>query len=55
MATAVQQGQLTLREAATSPTYGTELTAPFQTFWNAHQQMTPDERNDLASRSRLPE
>ncbi|MEU7770995.1 hypothetical protein AB0C44_06680 [Micromonospora taraxaci] len=55
MATAVQHGQLTLRQAATSPTYGTELTAPFQTFWNAYQKMTPEERNDLASRSRLPE
>ncbi|MEU7673856.1 hypothetical protein AB0C42_03465 [Micromonospora taraxaci] len=55
MAAAVQDGQLTLRQAATSPTYGAELIAPFQTFWNAYQQMTPDERDDLASRSQLPE
>ncbi|MEW1586352.1 hypothetical protein AB0283_12960 [Micromonospora vinacea] len=55
MATAVQHGQLTLRKAATSPTYGTELAAPFQTFWNVYQRMTPEARDDLASRSRLPE
>ncbi|MEE3919327.1 hypothetical protein V2I01_16275 [Micromonospora sp. BRA006-A] len=34
MATAVQDGQLTLREAATSGTYGDELAGPFVTFWN---------------------
>ncbi|MDW3845410.1 hypothetical protein NMK34_02165 [Micromonospora sp. BRA006-A] len=47
MATAVQDGQLTLREAATSGTYGDELAGPFVTFWNAYQQMTPEERDDL--------
>ncbi|WP_435149461.1 hypothetical protein [Micromonospora aurantiaca (nom. illeg.)] len=47
MATAVQDGQLTLREAATSSTYGNELTAPFATFWNAYQEMTPEERDNL--------
>lgn len=51
MATAVQDGQLTLRQAATSNTYGTELTAPFHTFWTAYQEMTPEERDDLAARS----
>ncbi|MET7970882.1 hypothetical protein [Micromonospora sp. NPDC005305] len=51
MATAVQDGQLTLRQAATSNTYGTELTASFQTFWTAYQEMTPEERDDLAARS----
>ncbi|MET8263103.1 hypothetical protein ABZU92_03815 [Micromonospora arida] len=52
MATAVQDGHLTLRQAATSPTYGAELTAPFQTFWDAYQKMTPEERDNLAFRSR---
>ncbi|GAA2190835.1 hypothetical protein [Micromonospora lupini] len=52
MAAAVHDGQLTLRQAVTSPTYGGELTAPFQTFWNAYQEMTPEERDDLASRFR---
>ncbi|MGC4874973.1 hypothetical protein ACLQ26_01735 [Micromonospora sp. DT43] len=55
MAAAVQDGELTLRQAATSPIYGTELTAPFQTFWNAYQKMTPEERNGLASGSQLPD
>ncbi|NYH44762.1 hypothetical protein HNR22_004489 [Micromonospora jinlongensis] len=54
MASAVQDGQLTLRQATTSPTYGTELTAPFQTFWNEYQKMTPGEREDLVFRSRPP-
>ncbi|MGW1449634.1 hypothetical protein ACWCO3_15290 [Micromonospora sp. NPDC002411] len=53
MATAIQRGQLTLRQAATSATYGSELTAPFETFWNVYQKMTPEERDSLASR--LPE
>ncbi|MGW9196633.1 hypothetical protein [Micromonospora chersina] len=51
MATAVQEGQLTLRQAAASNTYGTELTTPFHTFWTAYQEMTPEERVDLAARS----
>lgn len=51
MANAVKDGQLTLRQAATSNTYGTELAAPFQTFWTAHQEMTPEERDNLAARS----
>lgn len=54
MAIAVQDGQLTLRQAAISTTYGAELAAPFQTFWTAYQEMTPDEREDLASRSSRP-
>ncbi|MFI7575783.1 hypothetical protein [Micromonospora sp. NPDC049497] len=53
MATAVLDGRLTLRQAATSEPYGTELTAPFQTFWSRYQEMTPEEREDLASRSSL--
>ncbi|MEV1014220.1 MULTISPECIES: hypothetical protein [unclassified Micromonospora] len=55
MATAVQSGQLTLRQAATSPAYSAELTTPFQTFWNAYQKMTPEEREDLASSYLPPE
>ncbi|MEH1166738.1 hypothetical protein V6V47_15275 [Micromonospora sp. CPCC 205539] len=55
MAAAVQDGQLTLRQAATSPTYGTELTASFQTFWKAYREMSPEERHELAARSRAPE
>ncbi|MFE9959256.1 hypothetical protein [Micromonospora sp. NPDC005299] len=51
MATAVQEGQLTLRQAASSNTYGAELTAPFHTFWNAYQEMTSEERDGLAARS----
>lgn len=51
MATAVKDGQLTLRQAATSNTYGTELAAPFQTFWTAYQEMTPEERDNLTARS----
>ncbi|RAO40505.1 hypothetical protein GAR06_06251 [Micromonospora saelicesensis] len=54
MASAVQAGELTLRHVATSPTYGTELTAAFQTFWNIYQKMTQKERDDLVSRSRPP-
>ncbi|MGN9809929.1 hypothetical protein ACTMSW_11290 [Micromonospora sp. BQ11] len=50
MANAVQDGQLTLRQAATTEPYGTELAAPFQTFWNTYQEMTPEERDDLTSR-----
>lgn len=53
MATAVQDGKVTLRQAATSNTYGTELAAPFQVFWSKYQEMTPEERGDLASRSQL--
>ncbi|MEU1237854.1 hypothetical protein ABZ399_27130 [Micromonospora aurantiaca] len=49
MATAVQDGELTLRQAATSDTYGAELTAPFQTFWNAYEKMTPEEREALTA------
>ncbi|MGK5441805.1 hypothetical protein ACSNN7_08280 [Micromonospora sp. URMC 105] len=51
MATAVKDGQLTLRQAATSDTYGSELAAPFQTFWTAYQEMTPEERDNLAPRT----
>ncbi|WP_262285443.1 hypothetical protein [Micromonospora sp. MA102] len=51
MATAVQDGQLNLRQAAASNTYGVELTAPFHTFWTAYQEMTPKERDDLATPS----
>ncbi|MEU5529384.1 hypothetical protein ABZ744_20855 [Micromonospora chersina] len=51
MATAVQEGQLTLSQAANSNTYGSELTTPFRTFWTAYQEMTPEERDDLAARS----
>ncbi len=50
MATAVRDGQLTLRQAATTEPYGTELAAPFRTFWNTYQDMTPEEREDLTSR-----
>ncbi|WBB86133.1 hypothetical protein O7542_03025 [Micromonospora sp. WMMC264] len=49
VATAVQEGQLTLRQEATSDTYGTTLTAPLQAFWTAYQEMTPEEREDLAA------
>ncbi|SCG41316.1 hypothetical protein [Micromonospora zamorensis] len=52
MATAVQDGHLALRQAATSTTYGTELAAPVQTFRNACQKLSPEERDNLASRAR---
>ncbi|MEU5934506.1 hypothetical protein [Micromonospora sp. NPDC047187] len=48
MAAAIQDGHLTLRQAAA--TYGDELTGPFRTFWKAYQGMTTQERDDLASR-----
>ncbi|MBF5032426.1 hypothetical protein IRY44_21970 [Micromonospora sp. ANENR4] len=51
MATAVRDGELTLRQAATSDTYGAELAAPFQTFWNAYEKMTPEERHALTASS----
>lgn len=51
MATAVQDGDLTLHQAAASDTYGTELIAPFHTFWNAYEKMTPEERDALATSS----
>lgn len=47
MATAVQDGQLTLREAANSGTYGDALAGPFVSFWTAYQEMTPEERDNL--------
>ncbi|MEU7753088.1 hypothetical protein [Micromonospora sp. NPDC049171] len=50
MAAAVQDGQLTLRQAASISTYGDELTQPFRTFWKAYQGMTTQERDDLAAR-----
>ncbi|MEU7753092.1 hypothetical protein AB0B57_23515 [Micromonospora sp. NPDC049101] len=40
---------------STSTTYGTELAAHFQNFWNAYQKMTPEERANLASHARQQE
>ncbi|NES13259.1 MULTISPECIES: hypothetical protein [Micromonospora] len=50
MATAVQHGELSLRQAASSSTYSGELSQPFRAFWRAYQDLTTQERDDLASR-----
>jgi hypothetical protein len=50
MATALQNGELGLREAAASSTYGNELAQPFRAFWQTYQKMTPDERDRLIER-----
>ncbi|RQX16692.1 hypothetical protein DDE19_14030 [Micromonospora ureilytica] len=50
MAAAIQDGHLTLRQAANTSTYGDEMTQSFRTFWKAYQGMTTQERDDLASR-----
>ena len=49
MAAAVQDGQLSLRQAVASTTYSDELTQPFRTFWKAYQEMTTQQRDDLAA------
>ncbi|MEU3454263.1 hypothetical protein ABZ671_11755 [Micromonospora sp. NPDC006766] len=52
MASAVKDGELTLREAVSSDAYSAELRPPFRTFsfWKAYQELTPQERDDLAAR-----
>jgi hypothetical protein len=47
MAAAVQNGELGLREAIASNTYGNELAQPFRAFWQTYQEMAPDERDRL--------
>jgi hypothetical protein len=47
MAHAVLAGDIPLRDATASDTYGTELTKPFQQFWTTYQNMTPEERDQL--------
>ncbi|GAB3818019.1 hypothetical protein [Micromonospora zhanjiangensis] len=51
MAAAVQNGELSLRQAVASESYGSELAAPFRTFWTSYQQMTPEQREDLVERA----
>ncbi|MEV4462773.1 hypothetical protein AB0J51_04035 [Micromonospora echinofusca] len=50
MAAAVRDGELSLRQAANSDTYGDELTQPFRAFWSTYQEMTSQERDELTMR-----
>ncbi|MEH1167345.1 hypothetical protein V6V47_18365 [Micromonospora sp. CPCC 205539] len=51
MATAVQNGDLTLRAAIASGTYGDELATAFDDFWTTYQEMTPEGRDSLAEQA----
>ncbi|NNJ61705.1 MAG: hypothetical protein HKP61_12325 [Dactylosporangium sp.] len=52
MAEAVPRGQLDLRTAASTPTYGDELGAAFGSFWSDYQAMTPEAQARAAVQAR---
>jgi hypothetical protein len=47
MATSVLNGDVGLRDAATSDVYSDAIADTFGTFWAKYQDMTPEERADL--------
>ncbi|MEV4764689.1 hypothetical protein AB0J89_18910 [Micromonospora chokoriensis] len=49
MATAVLNAEISLRDAIAADTYAAELTKPFHEFWVQYEQMTPEEREQLAA------
>lgn len=48
MAKAVLDGELRLRDATQSDTYGSALSEAFVTFWTKYEDMSPEERAELA-------
>ncbi|QGN46423.1 hypothetical protein ACN26Y_09080 [Micromonospora sp. WMMD558] len=49
MATGVLNGDISLRDAVATDTYAAELTKPFEAFWARYEEMTPEEREQLAA------
>ncbi|MEU7905887.1 hypothetical protein [Actinoplanes sp. NPDC049118] len=52
MATAVLKGEISLREVASSSTYGDEVAAGLDKFWKQYQAMSPEERTELEETGR---
>lgn len=52
MARAVLNGEIQLREAARSSTYGAAMGESFETFWARYRQLSPEERADLEASGR---
>ncbi|MCM0675143.1 hypothetical protein NCC78_10635 [Micromonospora phytophila] len=52
MATAVLNAEISLRDAVAADTYAAELTKPFQAFWAHYEEMTPEEREQLAAQGK---
>ncbi len=47
MATGVLNGDLSLRDAAASQTYSDAIADRFDTFWQHHQNLTPEQHRTL--------